>query len=65
MARGSGEGPELCQCGLGEAGGGGGVRSRGSDGEAVGLPAIVHASGDQTRLGFLSGSHHPWDACLL
>jgi hypothetical protein len=65
MARGSGEGSELCQCGLGEAGGGGGVRNRGGDGEAVGFPAVVHASGYQTRLGFLSSSHHPWDACLL
>jgi hypothetical protein len=33
---------------------------RGGDGEAVELPAIVHTSGDQTRLGFLPGGSHPW-----
>jgi hypothetical protein len=28
------------------------ARSSGSDGELVGLSAVVHTSGDQTRLGF-------------
>jgi hypothetical protein len=41
------------------------ARSRGDNGEAVGLLVAVHASGDQTRLGFLSGDGHPWDAYLL
>jgi hypothetical protein len=29
---------------------GGGARGSGGDGESMGLPAAVHASGDRTRL---------------
>jgi hypothetical protein len=45
---------------------GGGARGSGGDGESVGLPAAVHASGDQTRLWLLFFTHGDhWDACYL
>jgi hypothetical protein len=45
---------------------GGGARGSGGDGESVGLPAAVHASGDWTRLWLLFFTHGDhWDVCYL
>jgi hypothetical protein len=44
----------------------GGARGSGGDGESVGLPATVHASGDWTRLWLLFFTHGDhWVACYL
>jgi hypothetical protein len=45
---------------------GGGARGSDGDGESVGLPVAVHASGDQIRLWllfFVHGDH--WDTSYL